>query len=238
MGCSGRANVTRTCAPGVRVTASCAAAAASAPPPWLLRGTPPETRRTPRTMPPSSASMEPLPRVTSKPPLSTKLADLREAVPTDAAGDVVRLGGRAEAGNLRSFLEGHRTPGFRQALDLFGEFEIDVAIKQYIKFVLQLRRANVFIANIGVRNLALVEGITDPADGVGVCPGNPHAEARSFCGVARNVGRGGGAMKSRPSSAEASRSASSKPSCAADESKSRREVSCRRREIHARRFQY
>ena len=37
-----------------------------------LRGTPPEERRTPRTMPASSGSIEPLPRVTNSPPSSTK----------------------------------------------------------------------------------------------------------------------------------------------------------------------
>ena len=153
--------------------------------------------------------MEPLPRVTSRPPLSTKRLQFREAGPADAAGDVVGLGGRAEAGSLRRFLEGHWAPAFGQALNLFGEFEIDVAVKKHIDFVSQSAGANVFVANIGVGNFALVEEVADPADGVGVGPGNPNADARNFRSVMRNVRDGVEALvKSRPSSVATERRAS------------------------------
>ncbi len=88
------------------------------------------------------------------------------------------FGGSAEAGKLRGFLEGHGSPGLWNALDLFGEFEIDVAVEQDVDFVVKISGANVFVAEIGVGNFALVEGVTEPADGVCVGPGNPDADAR------------------------------------------------------------
>src|SRR5256886_17155300 len=70
----------------------------SPPPPCVLRGTPPDSRRTPRTMPPSSGNMEPLPSVISRPPASTKrcssaspLQPMPPVMSSDSAG-VPRLG--------------------------------------------------------------------------------------------------------------------------------------------------
>ena len=77
---------------------ACAAAAAAAPPPCELRGTPPASRRTPRTMPASSGSIEPLPSVISRPPPSTKrcssarpLQPMPPVMSSDSAG-VPKLG--------------------------------------------------------------------------------------------------------------------------------------------------
>src|SRR4029077_52323 len=116
-----------------------------------------------------------------------KTLNLRQAFPANPARDVVRLRRRAETGKLRSLLEGHRPPGFRDALNLLREFQIDVAVQQYIELVVEIARANVFIANVGVRNLSLVERVAHPSDGVGVCPRNPHAKAGGFCGMVRDV---------------------------------------------------
>src|SRR3989442_75252 len=112
-----------------------------------------------------------------------------EACVTDTAGDVVGLGWRAEAGGLRRFLEGHRAPTFGQALNLLSEFKIDVAIEKHIKVVPKITGANVFVANIRIGNAVLIEDVADPADGVGVSPGHPNADARNARSVMRNDGR-------------------------------------------------
>ena len=45
-------------------------------------------------------------------------------------------------------LERHRSPRFRDALDLFGQLEIDVPVQQHVVFLVQLAGANVFVAHI------------------------------------------------------------------------------------------
>src|SRR5690242_3334567 len=47
--------------------------------------------------------------------------DLREALPADAAGDVIGLGGSAEAGSFGSLFERHGAPSLGETLDLFGQ---------------------------------------------------------------------------------------------------------------------
>ena len=96
---------------------------------------------------------------------------------------------------------------------MFGELEVDVAVEQDIDFILQRAGANVFVAQIGVRDFALVERIADPADGIGVGPGNPHADARNSCGVTRNVGSGRGAGEIEAEFRGGDCRAGSKPSC-------------------------
>ena len=110
-------------------TASREAAAASAPPPAELRGTPPESRRTPRSMPPSIGSMLPLPSVDEQSAAFDKFLQLRQSRPADPASDVVRFGRRTEGRELRRFLERHRSPGARDALDLLRQFEVDVSVQ-------------------------------------------------------------------------------------------------------------
>jgi hypothetical protein len=78
---------------------------------------------------------------------------------------------------------------------LFGKFEIDVTVEQNVNFVVKMPGADVFIAKVGVRDVALIERIADPADGVGVGPGNPDAEARHFRRVMRNVGERGDTLE-------------------------------------------
>ena len=114
--------------------------------------------------------------------------NFREAGVADAAGNVVGLGGRAEAGSLRRFLEGHGAPAFGQAFNLFGEFEIDVAIEKHVKLVAKFTGANVFVAYIGIRDFALIEDVADPSDGVRVRPGDPKANARNGGCMMRNGG--------------------------------------------------
>ena len=77
-------------------------------------------------------------------------------------------------------------------MDLFGQLEIDVAVEEDIDFVVELAGADVFVADINIGDFALVERVADPADGVGVGPGDPDAEARCFGGVMRNIGNGEG----------------------------------------------
>jgi len=121
-----------------------------------------------------------------------EILNLRKTLIANAAGDVVGFGGHTEVGSLRRFFEGHRAPALWDPLDLFREFEIDVPIEEDVDFVVEFAGADVFVAEIGVGNLALVERIANPADGVGVGPGNPKAEARSFGGMMRDVGSGSG----------------------------------------------
>src|ERR1700677_2616203 len=104
MGLSGWAKVTRKCEPGLRVSVNTEAAAASLPPPAALRGTPPDSRRTPRTTPASRASIE-------------EPLNLGKARIADAARDVVRFGRRAVTRRRLGFLERHRPPGFGNAFD-------------------------------------------------------------------------------------------------------------------------
>jgi hypothetical protein len=113
-----------------------------------------------------------------------ELLNLREALVPDAAGDVVGFGGETVVGSFGGFLEGHRAPSFRKTLNLFGEFEIDVAVEEDVDFIIEFAGADVFVADVDVGNFALIERIADPADGIGVCPGNPDTETGSFSGVA------------------------------------------------------
>ena len=125
--------------------------------------------------------------------------ELGEALPADAARDVVRLCGRAVARRLRRLLEGHRAPGLRQAVDLLGQLEVDVAVEEHVDTLAQVARADVLVAHVGVGNAALVERVAHPADGVGVGPRHP---ARRAAAPARHVARRRGARrrstKSRP----------------------------------------
>jgi len=83
---------------------------------------------------------------------------------------------------------------------LLREFEIDVAIEQHIQVFTKISRANVFVANIHIRDAALIEDVADPADGVGVRPRHPNADSRNSGGVMRNVRKPAVLPKSRPSS--------------------------------------
>ena len=60
---------------------------------------------------------------------------------------------------------------------MFGEFEIDVAVEEYVDAGGEISGANVFVAEIGVGDFALIEGVADPSDGIGVGPGDPDADA-------------------------------------------------------------
>ena len=122
-----------------------------------------------------------------------KVLNLGEAFPSNAASDVVRFRGRAEARRLRRLFEGHRAPGFGQTLNLFGKFEIHVAVEQNVHMIAQGSGADIFIAKISVGNLALIERVAKPADCVGVGPWHPHPNARRFFGVSGNVRHGGDA---------------------------------------------
>ena len=137
--------------------------------------------------------MDPLPRVTSKTAIFDEALQLCQTFPSDAAGDVVGLGGRSEARRLRRFLEGHGAPHLGQALNLLGEFEIHVAVEHDVDVIAQPSGADIFIAKIGVRHLALIERVAQPADRIRVSPRHPHADARRFGRVPRHVRRGGGA---------------------------------------------
>ena len=180
---------------GVLVSAFSEAAAAAAPPPPAERGTPPASRRTPRTRPPSSASMLPLPRVIMRPPELTNFCSSAKSRVANATGDV--LGGcRRPQGRRRGrLLEGHRAPGLVQALDLFGELQVYVPVQQYVVLVLEFSGADVLIAHVCIRDMALVERVAGPADGVGVRPGNPQAQPRHRRLVTGNLGRGGNACE-------------------------------------------
>ena len=140
-------------------------------------------------MPPSSASIEPLPSVTSTPPLSTNFWISRESFPADAAGDVVGRRGRAVTRRLLRLLERHRAPRLRNALDLLGQLEIDVAVEQHVVLCAQVAGANVFVAHVRIRNVALIECVAQPADGVRVRPRHPHAEPRRLGGVTCDIGQ-------------------------------------------------
>ena len=122
------------------------------------------------------------PRVTIRPPSFDKALNLRQSFVTNAASDVVRFCGQyqnwASAG---VFLKGMGDHGFRQPFDLLGQFQIDMAIEQHINARAKIAGADVFIAKIGVGNLALIERVADPSDRVRVCPWNPYANARCFC---------------------------------------------------------
>ena len=139
--------------------------------------------------PASSASMVPLPSVTRSPPSSTNCWSCGEPFVADAAGDVVRRGRRAEARCRGGFLEWHGSPGLGNALDLLGQLEIDVSVERCTSnCALQIAAADVLVAHVDVGNVALIERVPLPADGVGVGPGHPDAEPRHGRGVRRAAG--------------------------------------------------
>jgi len=55
--------------------------------------------------------------------------------------------------SLRRFFEAIGLPALGNALDLFGEFEIDVPHRGGRRFVVEFAGADVFVAEIGVGNL-------------------------------------------------------------------------------------
>jgi hypothetical protein len=70
-----------------------------------------------------------------------------------------------------------------------------MAVEKHVKAVAKMTGANVFVANVGVGDAALIEDVANPADGVGVRPGDPKADARNGGGVMRDAGRRSGADK-------------------------------------------
>ncbi len=101
--------------------------------------------------------------------------------------------GVPKLGVCGSFLEGHRSPRLRQSLNLLGQFEVYVAVKHDVHAIAQSSGADVFIAKIGVGHLALIERVAQPADGIGIGPRHPYADARGFFRMPRNVRDGSGA---------------------------------------------
>ena len=96
---------------------------------------------------------------------------------------------------------------------MLGEFEVDVTVEEDVDLIAPSARADVFIAQVGVRDFALVENVANPADGVGVGPGDPEADAGSLGGVARDVGCQATLTKLRPSSFETARMLLERPPC-------------------------
>src|SRR6202041_1119574 len=119
-----------------------------------------------------------------------EVLNLREAFVADSSGDVVGFRGRAETWSLWCFFERHGRPGFRQALDLLRQLEIDVSVEQDVDLTAEIAGANVLVAQIRVRNFALVERITNPSDRISIRPRHPHAEARHRRLVRRHIGEG------------------------------------------------
>ena len=62
-----------------------------------------------------------------------------------------------------------------------------MSVKQYVHCVAQCTGANVFIAKIGIRNFALIERVADPADRIGIGPGNPESDSGSAGLVSWNI---------------------------------------------------
>src|SRR5215472_691805 len=68
--------------------------------------------------------------------LLDKVLQLRQPFPPDSTGNVLGRRWRAQTRSLRCFVERHRTPLFRQTLNLLRELEIHVSIHQHINLVL------------------------------------------------------------------------------------------------------
>ncbi len=62
-----------------------------------------------------------------------------------------------------------------------------MAVEQNVNLRTKISGADVFVAQIGVWNFALVERVANPSDRVGVGPRNPYADARGGRFVMRNV---------------------------------------------------
>ena len=93
---------------------------------------------------------------------------------------------------------GHRRPALRQALDLLGQIEVDVAIEDHIDPVTQVAGAHVLVTQVGIRHVALVESIAHPADRVGIGPRDPDTEAGGRRRMSGHLGCRGGAREIEP----------------------------------------
>ena len=68
-----------------------------------------------------------------------------------------------------------------------------MSVEEHIDFRAQVSGANIFIAQVRVRDFPLVETIANPTDGVGIGPWDPYADAGSFGDVMLHVGSAGDA---------------------------------------------
>src|SRR5690242_15168949 len=68
-----------------------------------------------------------------------------------------------------------------------------MTVEKDVNFVPQAAGANVFIAQVGVWDLALVQRVADPADGICVRPRNPESDARRGSSMMGHLGNGGSA---------------------------------------------
>src|SRR5271165_4761650 len=64
-----------------------------------------------------------------------------------------------------------------------------MSVEQHVDLVAQLTRANILVAQINVRDLALIQGIPHPSARIGISPGYPKPEPRHRRGMMRNVGQ-------------------------------------------------
>src|ERR1700730_12311167 len=62
-----------------------------------------------------------------------------------------------------------------------------MSVKQDVDARAQIAHANVLVAQIRVRNFALIEGITYPPDRISISPRNPNPDARRFSLVTRYI---------------------------------------------------
>src|SRR6266849_1727936 len=62
-----------------------------------------------------------------------------------------------------------------------------MSVKQDVDARAEIARTNVLVAQIRVRNFALIERVTYPPDRISIGPRNPHTNARRFSFVARHV---------------------------------------------------
>src|SRR5690348_8708167 len=68
-----------------------------------------------------------------------------------------------------------------------------MTVEKDVNFVAQAAGANVFIAQVGVWDLALVQGVADPANGIRVRPRYPKPDARRGSSMMGHLGDGGSA---------------------------------------------
>ena len=120
---------------------------------------------------------------------------LGESAPADTPGDVCGLRRRAETRSRAALLERHRAPRLGDPLNLLGELQIDVAVKQNVVPVPQPAGADVLVPDIDIRYVPLIERVARPADRVGVGPGYPQSKPRHGGGMARHVRNRAGARK-------------------------------------------
>src|SRR5581483_466279 len=118
-----------------------------------------------------------------QPAIFDELLQLLQAIPANSARNVVGFRRSAQARRSRRLLERHWPPGFRQALDLFGKFQVDVPVDENVDTIAQPSGTDILVPNVNVWHVALVEAVANPSDGIRIRPGHPNTKARRLCSV-------------------------------------------------------